>query len=185
MIVTCIFVQTGPKSTSLARKETQVRQRTSFAREMHAGEEDQVDHLLRLAFSSNAETTLVRKLRKSRMIAGETVLPLGEDIIGYYALSKMVKPKSWLCLAPVAIHPDHQRQKHGKRMVGMLGEWARLTQTPVVVLGQPAFYAKTGFSAADAAQLQSPYPIANTLVAGLAKPARAQDLIYPQPFDGA
>lgn len=155
-----------------------------FAREMRADEEAQVDELLKKAFPTSAETTLVRKLRKARMIAGETVLPMGDRIIGYYALSRMVRPNGWLCLAPVAIHPDHQRQRHGKRMIGMLSEWARLTQTPVVVLGQPDFYTKAGFTLDHATQLQSPYPIENTLVAGLAKAATAQDLIYPQPFEG-
>ncbi len=153
---------------------------TSFARDMHAGEEEQVDQLLRLAFPSDAEANLVRKLRKSRVIAGETVLPLGDQIIGYYALSSLIKPKGWFCLAPVAIHPDHQRGGRGKRMIGMLSEWARLTNTPVVVQGQPAFFAKAGFSLDCAAKLNAP----DHLVAGLTKPAPAQDLIYPKPFDG-
>lgn len=155
-----------------------------FAREMRAGEEDQINHLLQLAFSTDAEVILVQRLRKSHMIVGETVLPMDSEIVGYYALSRMVRPNGWLCLAPVAIHPGHQRQRHGKRMIGMLSEWARLTQTPVVVLGQPDFYTKAGFTLDHATQLQSPYPIENTLVAGLAKPATAQDLIYPQPFEG-
>lgn len=151
---------------------------------MHAGEEAQVDHLLRQAFPTAAEATLVQRLRKARVIAGETVLPMGDQIIGYYALSRMIKPKGWLCLAPVAIHPDQQRQGRGKRMIGVLGEWARLTKTPVIVLGAPAFYGKSGFSTACAAQLNTPYSIENTSVAGLPKPAPAQDVIYPKPFDG-
>jgi putative acetyltransferase len=151
---------------------------------MRSGEEDQVHTLLTAAFEGQAEAQLVRKLRKARLIAGETVLPLGDRIVGYYALSYMVKPKGWLCLAPVAIHPDLQRKGHGKRMIGILSEWARLTKTPVVVLGQPAFYATAGFSQGHAAQLNSPYPIKNTLLAGTEKPAPRQDLVYPAAFDG-
>ncbi len=156
----------------------------SFAREMKRGEEDQVNQLLRATFGGTAEAQLVRKLRKSRMIAGETVLPFEEKIIGYYALSHFVKPKNWLCLAPVAIHPDHQRQGHGKRVMGILTEWARLTKTPVVVLGEPDFYRKAGFSVAHAAQLRSPYPIENTMLAGVDAPVAAQDLGYSPAFDG-
>ena len=156
---------------------------TSFAREMHAGEEAQVDQLLRAAFDGPAEAQLVHTLRKSRAIAGETIVPLGENIIGYYALSYMVKPKGWLCLAPVAIHPDHQRIGRGKRMMGVLTEWARLTKTPVVVLGDPHFYERCGFSLTNAASLQGPYPIANTLLAGMDRPAKAQQLVYPTAFD--
>lgn len=161
-----------------------MRTHPSFAREMHRGEEDQVNQLLALAFSGNAEAKLVQKLRKSGKIAGESVLPMDDTIVGYYALSFMVKPKGWLCLAPVAVHPDLQGRGYGKRMLGMLTEWARLTKTPVVVLGPPDFYTAAGFSQANAAQLCSPYPIKNTLLAGTDKPAPPQDLIYPAAFDG-
>lgn len=161
-----------------------MRTHTSFAREMHRGEEDQVDQLLRDAFGSLAEAQLVRKLRKARVIAGETVLPLDDRIIGYYALSYLVKPKGWLCVAPVAIHPDFQRQGRGRRMMGILTESARLTKTPVAVLGDPRFYEKAGFSAAHAAQLHTTYPIENTMLAGVDKPVAAQDLVYHPAFEG-
>ena len=154
-----------------------------FARDMKRGEEAQVDELLRAAFGSAAEAELVVKLRKPRLIAGEQVMPMGDRIVGYYALSNMVKPKGWLCLAPVAIAPDVQRRGYGKRMIGMLTEWARITQTPVVVLGEPAFYEKAGFSRKGAAALTGPYPIDHTMVCGLAG-APAQDLIYPPAFNG-
>lgn len=156
-----------------------------FTRDMHPGEEGAVDALLRTAFAGAAEADLVRKLRKSRVIAGESVMPMGDRIIGYYALSYMVKPKGWLCLAPVAIHPDMQRRGYGKRMIGMLTEWARLTGTPVVVLGEPAFYEKAGFDRALAQNLRSPYPVVQTMVAGVkAPPAAGTELIYPGAFDG-
>jgi putative acetyltransferase len=150
---------------------------------MRAGEENQIDLLLQNAFGSDAEARLVRSLRKTRVIAGETVLPMDGQIVGYYALSYMIKPKGWLCLAPVAVHSDMQRQGHGKRMVGILTEWARLTKTTVVVLGHPAFYTAAGFSHSHAAHLTSPYPIKNTLLAGTRKPAHAQSLVYPKAFD--
>lgn len=156
----------------------------SFAREMRAGEEDQIDRLLQQAFGGDAEARLVRKLRKARAIAGETVLPMDGEIVGYYALSYMIKPKGWLCLAPVAIHPELQRQGRGKRMIGILTEWARLTKTPIVVLGQPAFYAAAGFTQSHAENLTSPYPIKNTLLAGMTEPGPAQTLVYSKAFDG-
>ena len=154
-----------------------------FARDMKRGEEAQVDALLRAAFGGPEEAELVAKLRKARLIAGEQVMPMGARIVGYYALSYMVKPKGWLCLAPVAIASDVQRRGYGKRMIGMLTEWARITQTPVVVLGEPAFYEKAGFSRNGAAALTSPYPIDHTMVCGLAG-APAHDLIYPSAFNG-
>lgn len=152
------------------------------ARALHRGEEEQVDVLLRAAFDGTAEANLVKALRKSGAIAGETVLPMGDRIVGYYALSKMVAPKPWLCLAPVAIAPDVQGRHFGLRMMGMLTEWARLSKTTIVVLGSVPFYERGGFSLARAANLTSPYPNAHTMLAGDGDGAPKETLIYPKVF---
>ncbi|PRY76928.1 putative acetyltransferase [Yoonia maritima] len=157
-------------------------QTPDFARDMKRGEEPAVDALLDLAFGGPDESRLVAALRKSRVIAGETVLPMDGQIIGYYALSYMVKPKGWLCLAPVAIHPDVQRRGYGKRMIGVLTEWARLTKTPVVVIGDAKFYQSAGFSSDAAKNLQSSYHIEHTLLAGAGDAQPQQTLVYPAPF---
>ncbi|NBT33834.1 MAG: N-acetyltransferase, partial [Rhodobacteraceae bacterium] len=114
----------------------------SFLREMQRGEEAAVAALLTDAFGQPDEARLVEKLRKSRAIAGEMVLPSEHGIIGYLALSQMIAPKGWLCLAPVAIQPDLQRNGYGRRMVGMIAEWARLSGQTLVVLGDPSFYSR-------------------------------------------
>ncbi len=157
-------------------------QTPDFARDMRRGEEPAVDALLDLAFGGPDESRLIAALRKSRVIAGETVLPMDGQIIGYYALSYMVKPKGWLCLAPVAIHPDVQRRGYGKRMIGVLTEWARLTKTPVVVIGEATFYESAGFSTEAAKNLQSPYHIGHTLLAGVGDTQPHETLVYPAPF---
>ena len=156
----------------------------SFARDLKRGEEPLVDDLIAAAFGSTDEVMLVRKLRKSGLIAGEQVMPMGDQIVGYYALSYMIKPKGWLCLAPVAIAPDVQRRGYGKRMMGMLTEWARLTGTPIVVLGPQEFYGKTGFSHDAAAKLRGPYPQEHLALAGVTG-IPEQALVYPNAFGGA
>jgi putative acetyltransferase len=67
-------------------------------------------------------------------------------------------------------------------MMGMLTEWARLSKSTVVVLGGVSFYERTGFSAARAAQLTSPYPISHTMLAGEGTNAPSETLVYPQSF---
>lgn len=143
-----------------------------------------VARLLQRAFGGTDEVRLVAKLRKGGFMAGEMVLPVASGIAGYYALSRMAAPKGWLCLAPVAIDPDWQGRGLGRRMIGMLAEWARHSNTPVVVLGAVDFYQRAGFSATDASALTSRYPIENTLLAGVTKPAKPQALVYPKPFEG-
>lgn len=152
------------------------------AREMRKGEEEAVDTLLRVAFDGAGEADLVKALRRSGQIAGETVLPMAGKIVGYYALSKMGAPKNWLCLAPVAIAPEVQGRHFGLRMMGMLTEWARLSETTIVVLGSVEYYERAGFSAARAARLTSPYPINHTMLAG-GTGTPEQTLIYPKAFD--
>lgn len=155
----------------------------SFLRPMKPADAAPVDALLRAAFGGSEEADLVAKLRKAGAMAGEMVLPLGDAPIGYYALSQMVAPKGWLCLAPVAIRPDWQRKNHGKRMIGQLVAWAEGAQQPVVVLGQPAFYERAGFSRAKAANLVTPYQAEFTLLAGH-EGAPEATLVYPDAFDG-
>ncbi len=153
-----------------------------FVRPMQAGEEAAVDALLRLCFDTGAEAGLVGDLRKSGDMAGEMVLPLGEDIIGYYALSQMRAPEDWLCVAPVAVHPDHQRQGHGRRMLGQLTAWAVQARQYVVVLGDVELYARCGFDHGRAQKLTSPYPITHTLLAGPGEDVPEATLIYPKAF---
>ncbi len=156
---------------------------SDFCRPLRPGEEGAVADLLRAAFGGDEEAHLVERLRKDRAIAGEMVMPGDADAIaGYYALSSFVQPKGWLCLAPVAIHPDLQGRNRGKRMVGQLSAWAQATGQHVVVLGQPEFYEKCGFSVKRAAGLTSPYPISHTMLAGPGSDAPAKTLVYPAAF---
>ena len=139
-----------------------------FLRELRRGEEPAVDALLRAAFDGEEEAA--------------QVMAADGEIIAYLALSRMVAPKGWLCLAPVAVHPDWQGRRIGRRMVGLITEWARISGTTVVVLGQVPFYERAGFSAARAARLTSPYPIAHTLLAGPGTDAPEATLTYPRAF---
>lgn len=151
-----------------------------FIRELKRGEEADVTALLTAAFGQKDEATLVDALRKSRAMAGEMVLPMNGEIVGYAGLSHMIAPKGWLCLAPVAIRPDLHGRGYGKRLIGMITQWAEMSGATVVVLGDPAFYSRAGFTPiADG--FTSPYPLEHTLTVGPAK-AKDKTLIYPKAF---
>jgi putative acetyltransferase len=153
-----------------------------FLREMRPGEEDAVEALLNAAFGGPDEAALVRTLRRGKAMAGEQVMTADAAVVAYAGLSRMVAPKGWLCLAPVAVHPDWQDRRIGKRMVGLITEWARISGTYVVVLGQVGFYERAGFSAARAAKLTTPYPVGNTLLAGPGSDVPETTLVYPPAF---
>ncbi len=160
-------------------------QSPGFLRALRPGEEPAVEALLRAAFGGEEEVRLVAQLRKTGAMAGESVLPGpegGDGPVGYFALSQMRQPNTWLCLAPVAIHPDWQGRGHGRRMLRMLAGWAAAAGQRVVVLGEPGFYEGCGFSRARASALSSPYPIEHTLILAHGDDRPQATLVYPAAF---
>ncbi len=173
-----------------------------FAREMRPGEAEEVDALLRAAFGGPDEAELVRALRRDGAMWAEMVLPWGR-IGAYAAVSRMVAPAGWGCLAPVAVLPEWQRGalwrgrredgwkedwRFGTRLVSMIVESIlhnagnpRAPQT-LVVLGEPGFYERCGFSLARAQRLTSPYPLSHTLIARPGNDVPEERLVYPAAF---
>ncbi len=156
----------------------------NFLREMRPGEEAQVDALLRAAFGQADEAKLVKALRKSGRIAGECVVPGDDGLDGYFALSSMRAPEGWLALAPVAVAPEKQRRGIGRRMTGFLTAWAVAAGQTVVVLGEPGFYERAGFSVARARKLTSPFPVDHTAIARPGDDVPEATLVYPDAFGG-
>lgn len=152
-----------------------------FQREMRKDEADQVDRLLQRAYGSAAPVQLLRQLRKAKAITVEMVVPVQGQVIGYYALSRMPAPKGWMCLGPVAIDPDWQGRKQGKRMLGLLTEWARISGTFIVAPARNAFCSKAGFSAERAGNLVSDqtHPL---VLAGPDHDAHEQTVTFPAAF---
>lgn len=153
-------------------------------RAARAADHDAIDALLRTAFPGPAEAGLVRALRGAEGFETELVLPDGPGIAGYLALSRMTAPEGWLALAPLAIAPGWQRKGLGQRLTKAALKLAAIKGQTVVVLGNPVFYARCGFSQARARGLTSPYPIPNTLIFGPGDDIPTAQLVYPAAFEG-
>lgn len=184
-------------------------------RAMRAEEEGDVDALLRAAFPGPDEAALVRALRRDGAMVREFVQPWAGRIGAYAAISRLVAPEGWFCLAPVAVLPEWQRGalgrlpdgqvrgefRFGTRLVSGIaalfndsgGVEARnrasagqsLARAPMlVVLGDPGFYGRCGFSQARAARLETRYPVDHLLLAGPGEDVLAVRLVYPAAFDG-
>lgn len=178
--------------------------------EMRPSDADEVDALLRAAFVGPEEAELVRRLRADGAMQSERVMRWGDRIGAYAALSRMISPKGWLALAPVAVLPEWQNGALGRDQPGMqhyyrfgtrivqqtammfieFGHALREELQPMdrkptlVVLGKPSFYARCGFSQERAARLVSPYPIANALIARAGDDVPTETLVYPPAFNG-
>ncbi len=116
------------------------------------------------AFGAPIEADLVDQLRAG----GHVLLSLVADVDGALA-GHILFTRMWIdgppqslpaaALAPVAVLPTHQRRGIGSRLVEHGLERMRTqNESIVIVLGHPAYYPKFGFSAALAAQLESPFP---------------------------
>ena len=136
--------------------------------------------LLRAAFAGQAEADLVFSLRREGAMAAERVAVMGGRSVGYLALSRMRGPKGWLCLAPVAVQPEWQGRGTGLSLLRDAAQGAG--GATVVVLGEPAFYTKAGFSSARAARLASPYPLSHTLSLRPGTDRPRETLVYPEAF---
>lgn len=143
---------------------------------------EHVDSLLRAAFDGEDEAVLVHALRADRDMAAELTVTEGDRLVGYAALSWMKRPAGWVCLAPVAVEPSRQRRGIGGKLMKAVLKWIAERDLTAVVLGDPAYYGKRGFSLARAQNLTSPYPIDHTLLAGSGSDAPIERLIYPPAF---
>ena len=119
-----------------------------------------IARLLESAFGRPDEARLVEALRDEGAMAREMVIAGEYEVIrAYLALVRMKEPARWLALAPVAVAPGSQRLGLGGRLIHAALEVA---EAPVVVLGDPAYYARFGFSVGRASRLVSPYPLEYT-----------------------
>ncbi|MCW9042761.1 MAG: N-acetyltransferase [Pseudopelagicola sp.] len=140
-----------------------------------------VRDIVKRAFGQDEEAVLVEALRKGGYMALELVAEDRGRIVGHVALSRMDSPKGWLALAPVSVDPKRQAKGIGSALCQMAVDYAN---APVVVLGDPAYYARFGFDYTRTARLQTPFPVTYT---GLYAPKLeaqqpAETLVYAPPF---
>ena len=139
-----------------------------------------VEALLRAAFDGQDEADLVVALRRAGAIFGEWVAVMGSEVVGHVALSRMVAPEGWLCLAPLAVQPERQGQGIGTALARRAASEAGAATA--VVLGEPGFYARAGFDTARAAALRAPYPLEYLSILRPGDDVPQARLVYPEAF---
>ena len=116
------------------------------------------------AFGGPDEADLVDSLRSEGAVLLSLVAEFEQRIVGHVLFSRM-----WIetskgavpaaALAPVAVHPEHQRRGIGEQLIRYGLELLRSRgEQIVIVLGHPDYYPRFGFSSEKALSLESPFP---------------------------
>ncbi len=116
--------------------------------------------LLRAAFPTDVEARLVDALRNALRLSISLVAERAGQIIGHIAFSPITiaEKVAGLGLAPVAVHPSAQRTGIGAELVRHgLAACRNVNAGLVVVLGDPAWYARFGFKPAATWNLSDDY----------------------------
>ena len=143
------------------------------------------------AFGQADEADLVERLVADGDVVLELVAERDGDVRGHVLFSRLRVVREGhdvpaVALAPVAVHPKHQREGIGTELVreGHLRLMAE-HETLCVVLGDPAYYGRFGYTHERAAAFESEYQC-DALQAIAFEPDAPADgrLVYPRAFGG-
>lgn len=150
-----------------------------------------IGELVADVFQSPAEPRLIERLRDEGHILVSLMALAGRRVIGNVVFSRLFitagREIAAAALAPLAVHRDYQRHGIGSALVK---EGLRICRDrgidAVLVLGDPQYYVRFGFSPELAAGIASRYAgpsfMAIELTPGVLTNAKAR-VTYPGPFD--
>jgi len=162
-------------------------------RESASRDRQAVVDVVRRAFGRDDEADLVTRLMDDGAAVASLVAEAGGAIVGHALLSNLGaeidgRPVRALALGPISVRPTHQRRGIASRLVeaAIHAGKARDAET-IIVLGDPGFYDRFGFSTGRAAVFSSPYDherlLAIELIPG-ALSGSSGTIAYPKAFDG-
>lgn len=103
-----------------------------------------------LPYSSRTEAAIVDALRKAGALTISLVAIRDEEIVGHVAFSPVTidgEAGKWFGLGPVSVRPCCQRNGIGQAVIRAgLDRLRQLGASGCVVLGDPAYYARFGFT---------------------------------------
>lgn len=135
----------------------------------HPGDAEGIRALNKLVFTDR-EWDLVDLLRERGRNIVSLVAVAGENIVGHILFTEVTTrpPSAWrgVGLAPLAVHPDFQKQGIGTRLSREgLARCAALGYDFAVVLGHPDYYPRFGFQKASQYGLGNSYGVDEAFMA--------------------
>ena len=179
-----------PPSERLLSVKPEVRTGPAVIRLEQAGDQSQIRDLLEACFPGYGEADLVDQLRRD----GDLVLSLAAEdegvIVGYLAFSRLrIEDEEGanraVALAPLAVYTEYQSQglatrliREGHACLAYMGE--KLS----IVLGEPGYYGRFGYSHRRAAHFASEYQSPYLMAISFGAAPWEGRLIYPAAFAG-
>ncbi|MFN6527721.1 N-acetyltransferase [Nostoc sp. ChiSLP03a] len=147
-----------------------------------------------LAFGQENEAKLIEKIRYSdRYISELSLVAEVENVVAAHILFSYIdlvgeETLQVLGLAPLAVHPQFQRQGIGSALIKAGLEIAELKkESIVIVLGHPHFYTRFGFQSSVVYEIESPFPVPEEffMVKALQNYQKQYKgkVVYPDSFD--
>ena len=119
------------------------------------GDEEAIGAVIDAAFakaehSDGTEARIVERLRSANALTVTLVATEEEAVIGHVSISPVTingEHLGWFGLGPVAVSPESQNSGVGARLVyRALGDLRESGAKGCVVLGEPGYYSRFGFS---------------------------------------
>jgi putative acetyltransferase len=126
-----------------------------------------ISEIHRSAFGGETEAMIVDAVRASPGFIRDLSLVAEKDgqVVGHILFSPVhietaISNRPALALAPIAVLPGYQKQGIGSRLVEEgLRSCRDLGHSIVIVVGEPSFYTRFGFTPARARGLEAPFPV--------------------------
>ena len=132
-------------------------------REETGADAPEIAALTRAAFGGDYEASLIENLRAARLVIVSLIAVQEDAVFGHILFSELAvevdqRRVKAAALAPMAVRSDHWRRGIGSQLVqaGLTVLRDRGYET-VIVLGNPDYYPRFGFSASLTASLVAPF----------------------------
>lgn len=156
------------------------------------GDAEAIYGLNTVAFDGRTEEAdLVDALRSSDDLLLSLVAIRDEKLVGHIAFSRLIVdsaggPVGGVALAPVSVHPGCQSEGVGSLLIRAgLAELAARDEQVVLVVGNPSYYSRFGFSTAAGKRYPSRHSGPHLMALVIGDPAGAPigPVRYPEAFE--
>lgn len=152
------------------------------------GDQAQIRDLLEASFPGTGEALLVDRLRSDGNIVLSLIAEDGGIIAGYVAFSRLFvegdgKPFSAVALAPLAVYEEYQQQGIATQLIRESHAClAAIGETLSVVVGEPDYYGRFGYSNKRAERFACEYQSPFLMALSFGHAPSEGRLVYPTAF---